>query len=137
MYATERQGLIERLLLEQGRVAVIELAERFAVTTETVRRDLDALEQAGALRRVHGGAVAIERVSTAEASVVERTGLRADTKQRIAARALDVLGDDFRGSLYFDAGTTTAAVAEPFAGGAAVAPRRVSCPAVASRRRAR
>lgn len=112
MYATERQGLIERLLLEQGRVAVIELAERFAVTTETVRRDLDALEQAGALRRVHGGAVAIERVSTAEASVVERTGLRADTKQRIAARALDVLGDDFRGSLYFDAGTTTAAVAE-------------------------
>ncbi len=111
VYATERQGLIERMLVEEGRVAVVELAERFGVTTETVRRDLDALEQAGALRRVHGGAVALERASTAEASVLERTALRADTKQRIAARALDVLGDAFTGSLYFDAGTTTAAVA--------------------------
>ncbi|MFF2053513.1 DeoR/GlpR family DNA-binding transcription regulator [Leifsonia sp. NPDC058194] len=111
MYATERQGLIERLLLDEGRVAVVELSTRFGVTTETVRRDLDALEQAGALRRVHGGAVAIGHGSTAEASVVERTTLRADTKQRIANRALDVLGDGFRGSLYFDAGTTTAAVA--------------------------
>lgn len=111
MYATERQGLIERLLGDEGRVAVVDLSERFGVTTETVRRDLDALEQAGALRRVHGGAVAVERVSTAEASVLERTGLNADTKQRIAARALDALGEGFRGSLYFDAGTTTAAVA--------------------------
>ena len=111
MYATERQGLIERLLLDEGRVAVVELSSRFGVTTETVRRDLDALEQAGALRRVHGGAVAVDRASTAEVSVVERTALRADTKQRIAARALDALGDRFRGSLYFDAGTTTAAVA--------------------------
>jgi DeoR family fructose operon transcriptional repressor len=112
VYAMERQELIERLLLEEGRVAVVELAERFGVTTETVRRDLDSLEQAGTLRRVHGGAVALERVSTAEASVFERSGLRADTKQRIAARALDVLGDGFRGSLYLDAGTTTAAVAQ-------------------------
>ncbi|WP_348787116.1 DeoR/GlpR family DNA-binding transcription regulator [Leifsonia sp. NPDC080035] len=112
MYATERQGLIERLLVDEGRVAVVDLSERFGVTTETVRRDLDALEQAGALRRVHGGAVALERASTAEFSVLERSGLRADTKQRIAARALDVLGDAFTGSLYFDAGTTTGAVAE-------------------------
>jgi DeoR family fructose operon transcriptional repressor len=111
VYATERQGLIERLLLDEGRVAVVELSTRFGVTTETVRRDLDALEQVGALRRVHGGAVAVGRASTAESSIVERSSLRADTKQRIAARALDVLGDAFRGSLYFDAGTTTAAVA--------------------------
>ncbi|MDN4598707.1 DeoR/GlpR family DNA-binding transcription regulator [Leifsonia virtsii] len=112
MYATERQALIERLLGDEGRVAVVELSDRFGVTTETVRRDLDALEQAGALRRVHGGAVALERGSTAEASVSERTALNAGTKQRIAARALDALGDAFRGSLYFDAGTTTAAVAQ-------------------------
>jgi len=111
VYATERQALIERLLGDEGRVAVVELSERFGVTTETVRRDLDALEQAGALRRVHGGAVALGRSSMAEASVLERTALNADTKQRIAARALDALGDGFRGSLYFDAGTTTAAVA--------------------------
>jgi DeoR family fructose operon transcriptional repressor len=76
----ERQGLIERLLGESGRVAVVDLAERFAVTTETVRRDLRVLEQAGILRRVHGGAVAIERIGTAETPVAERSGLRAATK---------------------------------------------------------
>lgn len=112
MYALERQELIERILLAEGRVAVIDLSERFGVTTETVRRDLDALESAGALHRVHGGAIAIERGSTAEASIVERSGLRADTKERIASRALDVLGDAFHGSIYLDAGTTTAAVAD-------------------------
>ncbi|MBN9182713.1 MAG: DeoR/GlpR transcriptional regulator, partial [Microbacterium sp.] len=54
MYATERQELIERLLAEEGRVGVHELAARFEVTPETIRRDLDALERVGALRRVHG-----------------------------------------------------------------------------------
>lgn len=111
MYAMERQDSIERLLVDQGRVAVIELAERFGVTTETIRRDLDALEQSGALLRVHGGAIAVDRASTAEASVVVRTELRADSKQRIAARALQALPADFHGSLYFDAGSTTAAIA--------------------------
>ncbi len=107
----ERQELIERILLSEGRVAVVELSERFGVTTETVRRDLDALERAGALRRVHGGAVAIERGSTTEPSILERTSLRAGSKERIAVRALDALGESFRGSLFLDAGTTTAAVA--------------------------
>lgn len=112
MYATERQELIERILLDQRRVAVVELAERFGVTPETVRRDLDALEQAGALRRVHGGAVPVERASTAEPSVIERARHHADAKRAIAARALDALGEGFHGSVYLDAGTTTAAVAQ-------------------------
>ena len=70
MYAMERQELIERLLLDEGRVSVIDLARRFEVTTETVRRDLDQLERIGALRRVHGGALPVERVEHPEA--VER-----------------------------------------------------------------
>ncbi|MFX5756294.1 DeoR family transcriptional regulator, partial [Acinetobacter baumannii] len=39
----ERQQLIERELREIGRVSVVDLARRFDVTTETVRRDLDRL----------------------------------------------------------------------------------------------
>ncbi|WP_375384050.1 DeoR/GlpR family DNA-binding transcription regulator [uncultured Microbacterium sp.] len=112
MYATERQELIERILLDEGRVAVLELAGRFEVTTETVRRDLDALERAGALRRVHGGAVALERGSTSEPSIADRTHQRSAAKRAIGRRALDLLGDDFRGSIFLDAGTTTAAVAD-------------------------
>ncbi|MFD4957255.1 DeoR/GlpR family DNA-binding transcription regulator [Microbacterium sp. NPDC058389] len=117
MYATERHEQIELLLAAQGRVSVVELADRFDVTTETVRRDLDHLESVGALRRVHGGAVGRERASTREPSLAERLEHHGGAKAAIGARALDVLGDDFSGSLFLDAGTTTAAVA------AALAPR--------------
>lgn len=64
MYAVERQQRIEQILVEEGRVAVVDLARRFDVTTETVRRDLGVLEEAGSLVRVHGGAVAKDADST-------------------------------------------------------------------------
>jgi DeoR family fructose operon transcriptional repressor len=112
MYAMERQKLVEQLLAEDGRVAVVELAQRFDVTTETIRRDLDSLERQGALVRVHGGAVSPERGSTTELPLVERTQRRSDEKQAIARRALEVLPEGFSGSIFLDAGTTTAAVAE-------------------------
>lgn len=115
MYAMERQELIERLLLDEGRVSVVELARRFDVTTETVRRDLDHLERVGALRRVHGGAVTRDRDSMAEPTLAERSTRRSDAKAAIARRALEVVGDRFRGSLYLDAGTTTQAVAAQLA----------------------
>jgi len=120
MYATERHEQIELLLAAQGRVSVVELAERFDVTTETIRRDLDHLEGVGALRRVHGGAVGRERASTREPSLAERLEHHGSAKTAIGTRALDALGADFSGSLFLDAGTTTAAVA------AALAPRLVS-----------
>lgn len=112
MYATERQQHIERLVAAEGRVAVVDLARRFGVTTETVRRDLDLLETAGAIHRVHGGAVARTRISTAEASLAERTNRRSDAKRAIARRALEAIPAGFEGSVYLDAGTTTAAIAE-------------------------
>jgi DeoR family fructose operon transcriptional repressor len=115
MYATERQGAIERQLTSRGRVSVVELAREFGVTTETVRRDLDSLERSGALRRVHGGAVAAGRASTVETAVGERDMVRSTEKQRIAARALEALPDGFEGSIYIDAGTTTAALARELA----------------------
>lgn len=115
MYAVERRQLIERILVQEGRVAVVELARRFDVTTETVRRDLAALEEAGSLVRVHGGAVAADADSTNEPTVLERTLRHGAAKHAIATRAIATLGDGFRGSVFIDAGTTTAAVAEALA----------------------
>lgn len=122
MYATERQQQIERLIAADGRVAVVELADRFGVTTETVRRDLAHLERTGLVRRVHGGAVSRSRASTAEPSLAERTILRSGAKAAIAQAAVDLLGSGLDGAAYVDAGTTTAAVARilasvPRAGG--------------------
>lgn len=107
----ERQQLIERELREIGRVSVVDLARRFDVTTETVRRDLDRLEQTGALRRVHGGAVGIDRASTTEVSLSERRLRQGDAKRAIGAEAARLLSPGFRGSIFIDAGTTPAAVA--------------------------
>jgi len=112
MYATERQTAIERILDAEGRLVVVDLAERFDVTTETVRRDLAALEQRGVLQRVHGGAVAQGRSSTRETSISERIHERSDAKGRIARAALNLLGDRFNGSVLLDAGSTVGALAQ-------------------------
>lgn len=66
MYAPERRQEILRLARDAGRVDVLSLADRFQVTAETVRRDLKALDRAGLVRRVHGGAhkAAIEAAGT-------------------------------------------------------------------------
>lgn len=111
MYATERQAHITRHLAERGRVSVVELADDLGVTTETIRRDLDALEQQGALRRVHGGAVPARVGSVAEPSIAERMMVNADAKGAIARRALEVITDGYRGAIVFDAGSTVGAVA--------------------------
>ena len=47
------------LALRSGSVDVADLARRFDVTTETIRRDLSDLQQRQLLRRVHGGAVPV------------------------------------------------------------------------------
>ena len=58
MFAVERQEIICRMLMQKGSVSLSELTGKFAVSVETVRRDLLALEKRGKLHRIHGGAVA-------------------------------------------------------------------------------
>ena len=53
----ERRAEITALASNQGHASVAELAERFSVTPETIRRDLKYLESSGLVHRVHGGAV--------------------------------------------------------------------------------
>ena len=57
MFANKRQSEILSLLRADGTVSAADLAARFGVSIETVRRDLLRLEQAGHIQRVHGGAV--------------------------------------------------------------------------------
>lgn len=111
MYAEERQQRIATLVVDRGRVSVTALAEEFGVTTETVRRDLAALERAGTLRRVHGGAVPAGALTYVETALGERSGTRSEQKRKIAAAALDLLpGTD--GSVLLDGGSSLAALVE-------------------------
>ncbi|MFF2030998.1 DeoR/GlpR family DNA-binding transcription regulator [Arthrobacter sp. NPDC058192] len=129
MFAEERQQLIVGLIYASGRASVTDLAERFSITTETVRRDLATLEAAGSVRRVHGGAVSPDRVSTTEESILERTVQRQPEKVRIAEAALALIPIGLAGSILIDAGSTTEALAELLATRAAGAAATGSTPA--------
>ena len=112
MFAEERQALIVDLVSSSNRVTVSELATRFDITPETVRRDLDALESSRQLRRVHGGAVAFDRQSMSELSLEERQTQHHDEKMRLAAAALAMIPASQTGSILLDAGTTTELLAD-------------------------
>jgi len=108
MYAPERQQEILRLARDGGRVDVLSLAEEFQVTAETIRRDLKALDRAGLVRRVHGGAIPAGRLDF-EPDLAEREGTSAGEKDRIAKAALTELPAE--GTMILDAGTTVARLA--------------------------
>ncbi|WP_309073869.1 DeoR/GlpR family DNA-binding transcription regulator [Paenarthrobacter sp.] len=112
MFAEERQQLISALVAERGRVSVTDLADRFSITTETIRRDLAALEVSGNLRRVHGGAVPSDLLSTREESILERAIQRQVEKLRIANAALALIPQLTTGSILLDAGSTTETLAD-------------------------
>lgn len=117
MYAEERQRTIVNLALRHDRVSVADLAARFDVTTETIRRDLDVLDQRGILRRVHGGAVVAENVALLETALTEREPAFVTQKSRIAEKALEYLPAD-GATVIFDAGTTIARLATTVPSGA-------------------
>ncbi|MGB0876482.1 MAG: DeoR family transcriptional regulator, partial [Mycobacterium sp.] len=71
MYPEERQQAIASLVITRGRASVTELAKAYDVTTETVRRDLAALDRGGMVRRVHGGAVPVRALQLVEPEVGE------------------------------------------------------------------
>lgn len=110
MYAPERQAAIAARVGRESRVSVGDLALEHAVTTETVRRDLAVLERAGALRRVHGGAVSTTALTMPETRVEERDRVASGAKDRIAAAALAQLAPG-TASVALDAGTTTGRLA--------------------------
>lgn len=110
MYAEERQEAIAALVARQGRLAVREAAEEFGVTTETVRRDLAVLERQGLIRRVHGGAMPPETLTTLETGVPARRLVAEAEKDRIGKAAVDLLPGT-TGSVLVDAGTTTVRLA--------------------------
>jgi DeoR family fructose operon transcriptional repressor len=109
MYAEERQQAILLKARTLGRVDVVGLAEELAVTTETIRRDLTVLERAGVVRRVHGGAIPVERLGF-EPAVAARDAVMTAEKERIAKAALAELPEE--GSVIIDAGTTTGRLVE-------------------------
>ena len=107
----DRQHAIYLLALGQGSVDVADLARRYGVTTETIRRDLSDMQSRNLVRRVHGGAVPVERISH-EPMLAARDVVNAEEKLRIATKAVDEVPE--HGSVIIDSGSTTQRLAAVF-----------------------
>ena len=94
-----------RMILGQRRIArVDELSAALGVSPATVRRDLEQLESAGHIRRVHGGAVHVDG-KLEEPHFDDKAATAAEEKQRIARAALDLVKPSE--SIFLDGGSTT------------------------------
>lgn len=107
MPITPRQSDILNHARQTGRVSVEELALRFDVTVQTVRRDLGHLCDAGLLDRVHGGAMLPSGVTNI--GYEDRRRMNAEAKEAIARVAAAQIPSG--ASLFLNIGTTTEAVA--------------------------
>ena len=104
----ERRRRIMDTLKTAPRVTVAELANRFRVSTVTIRADLRALGQAGSLVRAHGGAVPLTD-DEADLPIAVKKSLRHAEKLRIGERAAQLIEPDE--TIILDSGTTTAEIA--------------------------
>jgi DeoR family fructose operon transcriptional repressor len=98
-----RQSLLE-ILRKQAGLRVAELAEALGVSEGTIRNDLNALEQAGRLRRVHGGAVLTDQEQFRNNSFLRRFRENAAAKLAIAREAAGLINDG--DSILLDASST-------------------------------
>ncbi len=107
MLTEERYELILKLLERKRSATLAEIKEELGVSESTIRRDLNALDAAGRLTKVFGGAVAREGIFTGtEPSVAQKMELQQEEKLAIARFAANLIQDD--DFIYLDAGTTTA-----------------------------
>lgn len=111
--AEDRQARIIELVRERNFVDIRTLTERFDISVATVRRDLGELEEAGLLRRTHGGAVSINQVALDVTNAARLVWKQAE-KAAIAATVADMVVDG--DTVLFDAGTTALEVAKKLAG---------------------
>lgn len=109
MLAIERRNMILARLQSEGKVIVADLSREFDVTEETIRRDLEKLDNEGLAKKTYGGAVLNQNLNT-DVPFNVRKRSNVELKQRIAEKIAALIQDgDF---LMLDASTTAIHVAK-------------------------
>ena len=106
MLASERKRQILIKLSTTGQIQSAELVKEFSVSEDTIRRDLKDMADAGQLKKVHGGAVAI---TTVPYDYTARKELNIEAKSAIAKRVLPLIRNGM--VIFIDGGTTCAQLA--------------------------
>ena len=116
MIIAERQSLLQQLVSQRGMSDMDTLAAELRVSSSTVRRDLEALEQQGLVKRTHGGVIWVGDKSAGNRPYAfdQRMGYQHAAKQAIArvARSLVSAGQ----TVLIDGGTTTFYLAQELLG---------------------
>ena len=104
MLSTEqRRNEIVSLLHAKGKIKVSEIAEKYGISEVSVRKDLEYLEMQGHLSRVHGGAVALNKLYI-NMDLSERYKTNSVAKKRLAKLAATLIEDN--DTIMMNAGTT-------------------------------
>jgi DeoR/GlpR family transcriptional regulator of sugar metabolism len=109
---TRRKRLLD-LIRRRGFAPLDELVKALGVSESTIRRDLDVLDQAGSVKRTHGGAVCPGEVRSMPA-LDDRTTSQAVEKRAIGRAAAALVADEE--TVLLDGGTTTLEVARALLG---------------------
>lgn len=112
MLAEERRQKILSLLDEKETVYVSSLSKEFDVTEETIRRDLDILNEKKLLKRIHGGAVILENTKL-ELNFKIREYKNTKEKKEIAKKAAVLVRDS--DTIFLDASSTSFFLAKELA----------------------
>ncbi|MGZ9586020.1 DeoR/GlpR family DNA-binding transcription regulator [Paenibacillus marinisediminis] len=91
MFAEERREKILKLLQQEHRVFVKDLAEKFQISIDSIRRDLNIMEEQGLLKKTHGGAIPAANVRSAPRPPSERYGDSSPQADAIAKAAVSYI----------------------------------------------
>ena len=104
----KRRNEISRMIITDGSIRVGEVAEKFGVSTETIRKDLIYLDKKGIIKKSHGGAVAASDFF--EKPFSKRESENVESKKQIAMLALGLIGDN--DVVILDSGSTVLELAK-------------------------
>jgi DeoR family fructose operon transcriptional repressor len=107
MLIEERQQKLRTLIRKNQSIATNDLLNMMNISVSTLRRDLDALEKSGKVRRVHGGVESLEDLTgrTTELTVAQKSQTNKEGKELIAKCAKNLITGG--NVIFLDAGTTT------------------------------
>ncbi|MBQ8321970.1 MAG: DeoR/GlpR transcriptional regulator [Clostridia bacterium] len=99
----ERRERIAADIHKNGKIRVSDLSEEYGISEVTIRKDLEALEAQGQLKRVHGGAVGLNKLYI-DMDLSERYMTNSGAKKTLADYAADFVEDN--DTIFMNAGTT-------------------------------
>jgi len=109
MMTAQRREELKKYMLEHKSASVLDMAERFSVSGQTIRRDFEVLEQEGFLRRSYGGAMVTDRKTDFVSNKV-KSELFVDEKKTIAMQAASLIHPN--DCIFIDHSTTAVALCE-------------------------